>query len=208
LTSVLLLASARAEEIWRFNAAGVADRPSTIIGRPQRVDLKDGTALSFDGEHDCVVVPSLPTAGSTSFTIEVLFCPAEGGAEAQRFLHMQDDAGRRALLEIRTNGKGGWWLDAFLRTDPSPDDRGLTLIDPQRVHPTGQWYWVAMRYDGHHLADFVNGEKELERAGQFSALGEGKVSIGSRQNLVYWFKGAIREIRFHREALPADKLQR
>ena len=32
--------------------------------------------------------------------------------------------------------------------------------------------------------------------------------LGVRQNKVYWFKGAIAEVRFHDTALPDEQLQR
>ena len=35
----------------------------------------------------------------------------------------------------------------------------------------------------------------------------GKTSLGVRQNLVYWFKGSLREVRFHPVALASAALQ-
>ena len=147
-----------------------------------------------------------PIAGAEQYTIEVLFMPAEGGLEEQRFVHVQDANTSRALIETRLNGKGGWWLDTFIYTPPS--EPGLALVDPKRVHPTGEWYWAALRYDGKTMAHFVNGQKELEGEFRFHPFGEGTVSLGVRQNKVFWFKGAIREVRFHRAALPEARLQR
>ena len=48
----------------------------------------------------------------------------------------------------------------------------------------------------------------MENSGQFTEFGEGQISLGVRQNKVFWFKGGIREVRFHREAIAADQLQR
>jgi hypothetical protein len=59
------------------------------------------------------------------------------------------------------------------------------------------------------MTHFVNGEKELEATDvKFGPLGPGKISLGVRQNRLYWFKGAIREVRFTPAALPPEKLQR
>ena len=198
----------RADEVWHLDGGprlgGHAVNP---VGAPRVIDVEGGKALAFDGAKDGLFVPTIPIAGADTFTLEVLFSPAPAGPEAQRFFHLQDTEGRRALMEIRTNGKD-WWLDAFLHTNLANGGKGLALIDPHRTHPTGKWYWVAMRYDGKTLADFVNGTKELEGPGHFAPLGDGKISLGVRQNLVYWFKGSIREVRFHREALRDDQLQR
>ena len=192
-----------APTVWRLDAvARVGGGETEVIGAPRVVD----GAVVFDGQQDGIFVPAIPIAGAPQFTIEVLFNPAEGGGEAQRFLHLEDGKTWRALIEIRVNGRGGWWLDTFMRT--SETDRGLALIDPQRVHPTDRWYWVALRYDGRTMAHFVNGVQELEGVAAFVPFGNGKVSLGVRQNKVYWFKGAMREVRFTRAALAVDALQR
>jgi hypothetical protein len=58
------------------------------------------------------------------------------------------------------------------------------------------------------MTSFVNGQQELQGDVEFPGFGDGKVSVGVRQNKVYWFKGAIREVRYHDEALAPEKLQR
>jgi hypothetical protein len=192
-----------ATTIWRLDdVARVDGRATEVIGAPRVVD---GAAV-FDGKQDGIFVPEIPIAGAKQFTIDVCFNPAEGGGEAPRFLHLEDTKTWRALIEIRPHGRGGWWLDTHARMGDS--DRGLTLIDPQRVHPTNQWHWVALRYDGVTMMHFVNGVKELEGDVKFGPLADGKVSLGVRQNKVYWFKGAIREVRFTRAAIESERLQR
>jgi Concanavalin A-like lectin/glucanases superfamily len=170
------------------------------IGRGPRGEA----ALEFNGRNDGVVLPVNPLAGKPHFTIEVLFKPAPGGETEQRFFHVQDEAGRRALLEIRLNREGGWWLDTFLRAG----DASLALIDPRKVHPADRWHWVALRYDGKQMAGFVNGEKETQGTVAFGAMGPGEVALGVRLNRIYWFKGAIREVRFHASAIEPSALQR
>lgn len=209
LLATLAGRAAGANEVWRLdNLKRIGAYPVTVVGAPRVVAVPGGRAMAFDGVRDGIFVPAIPIAQAKAFTIEVLFSPATDGPEAQRFMHFQDTVGRRGTMEIRNNGRGQWWLDTFLRTDLAPAGKGVTLIDPERVHPTGRWYWVALRYDGKTMADFVNGRKELEQVHTFEVIGDGTTSLGVRQNLVYWFKGAIREVRFHREALPEDKLQR
>lgn len=203
-----LFHAASAEEVWRFDRLPeVAGHRAKVVGEPKPAKSPDGPAASFDGKADGVFVPSVPIAGAKAFTIEVLFYPQLGGEEAQRFVHVQDKAGKRGLLEVRANDRG-WWLDTFLRTGEKWGDKGLVLIDPARVHAAGKWYWVALRYDGQHMASFVNGAKELEGEIAFPPFTDGSVSVGVRQNLISWFKGAIAEVRFHREAVPEEKLQR
>jgi hypothetical protein len=207
LVSALLLSRALAAEgtttVWSLadvrKIGGVA---TEVLGVPKAAD---GAAV-FDGAHDGVFVPALPLAGAKEFTIEILFSPAEGGPPEQRFFHLQDMAESRVMIETRLDGKGGWWLDTFLGTPKG----GTPLIDPKLVHPTNKFYWAAVRYDGNTMTAFVNGQKELEASGvKFGPfVVDGKVSLGVRQNKVYWFKGAIREVRFTPAALAPEKLQK
>jgi hypothetical protein len=196
-----------AEIVWLLDNIGkIGGHVVTVAGAPRVEAVAGEKAVVFDGVKDGIFVPAIPFAGAKHYTIEILFQPREGGPSAQRFLHAQDAAEHRALIETRLDGKGGWWLDTYILTGAPAS--GVTLIDPARVHPTGQWYWAALRYDGKIMAHFVNGRKELERAATFEPFGAGQTSLGVRQNRVYWFKGAIREVRFHTEAVPDEKLQR
>lgn len=211
LLAVFLLAAAlpAAEPvIWRLETpAKVAEHATRVVGEPKAERSTAGAAISFGGVRDGIFVPENPLAGATAYTIEVRFRPAAGGAEAQRFFHLQDERGYRALLETRLDGKGGWWLDTFIQTSETRGS-GVTLIDPAKVHPVDQWYWVALRYDGRVMAHFVEGKKEIEAAGKFVPFSAGSISLGVRQTLVYWFKGEIAEVRFHREAIAEGKMQR
>lgn len=185
--------------------AAVGGHAATVLGQPRIATGPDGAAFFFNGTSDGLLVPANPLAGWAQFTVEVLFQPAEGGLAEQRFVHIQDDAGWRVMIETRLDGKGGWWLDTFLG-----DGRNIRqpLIDPSRVHPTGRWYWVALTYDGKRMTHFINGEPELAADVSFGPMGPGQISLGVRQNKVYWFKGGIREVRFHPGALPPSVLQR
>jgi hypothetical protein len=173
----------------------------TILGKPQADEAR--RAVIFNGVDEGIVVPVNPIAGWAQFTIEVLFEPAAGGAEAQRFVHLEDERGARALLELRSLEDGRWCLDTFLFSGTSR----LTLIDRARLHPAGRWYWVALRYDGRRMASFVNGAAELEGEVAVAPLAAGRTSLGVRLNQISWFKGAIREVRFHPTAPAPDQLQ-
>lgn len=205
--ALLLRSAASGEEpvVWRVdNLARIGGRPpAEILGAPR---VADGTA-EFDGGRDGILLDVNPLAGLRAFTVEVLFWPAEGGPEAQRFVHFEDAAGARMLFETRLDGRGGWWLDTFLR-DPRVPGRGHALIDPRFTHPTGRWYWAALRYDGRRMTSYVNGVQELEAAYAFGPMGAGRTSLGVRQNRVYWFRGRIGELRIHPRALAPKELQR
>lgn len=204
---VLAAPAAAAEAIWRLSdLAKVGEFPTTIEGAPRVTTGPHGPAIEFDGKRDGLFLAPSTLRDAKVFTIEILFRPDEGGPAEQRFFHLQDKGGARAMIETRLDGRGHWWLDTFL-TSGAPK-AGVALIDATRVHPTGEWTWVALRYDGQRVAHFVNGTKELEQPARFTAFGECLLSLGVRQNKVYWFKGAIAEVRLHDRALPDEQLQR
>jgi len=108
------------------------------------------------------------------------------------------------LMETRV-GDGAWSLDTFLRTS---DADKLTLLDRAQTQPADRWYWAALVYDGKTMSHYVNGAKQLEGEVAFTPMGPGRISLGVRQNRVYWFKGCIAEVRFARGAIPAARLRR
>ncbi len=191
--------------VWRLDrAAEVGGHATEVLGAPQVAGDPAGPALAFNGTSDGLFVPVNPLAGASAFSLEVLFNPAADGPAEQRFLHVQDAATNRALLEIRLAG-GTWALDAFLF---SPVNKGrLVLLDPTKRHPAGRWTWVAVVYDGRRLTSYIDGVKELEGDVTIPPFGAGRVSLGVRQNKVYWFKGGLREVRWHTTALKAEELQ-
>jgi hypothetical protein len=199
-------ANATAPVVWTLDsAASVGGHKPEILGAPQIVDEDTGwPSARFNGLDDGLVVPVNPLAGWRQFTIEVLFLPEPNGPAAQRFVHLADDNARRVLLETRSPDGASWSLDTFLRGEKDE----CTLRDMTKLHPTGRWTWVALVYDGRTMTDYVNGVKEFEAEVSFEPMTSGRTSLGVRLDRQYWFKGFIKEIRFHRTALTPEALQR
>lgn len=196
--------------MWRLDQTSpIGGHTAIVLGAPQ-VDSGD-RALHFNGSSDGLLVPVNPFAGWAEFTVEALIDPDANGPAEQRFLHIQDhldgtgDPGSRVLMEIRIDG-ASWALDTYLFSEKTKSR--LALLDRTRLHPAGRWTWVALVYGHGHMASYVDGVKELEGDVDIPPLGAGQVSLGVRQNKVYWFKGAIREVRFHPVALTPEQLQR
>jgi hypothetical protein len=193
--------------IWRFEDVQGGGRPApTVLGNPRPV-IEDGRkALRFNGESDGLILAQNPIEGRRTFTIEVLFKPDDHAPPAQRFVHLEDSKLNRALIETRVTPDGHWYLDTYLHTGAT--DKGVTLVDREKLHPCNRWYWAALVYDGKVMSHFVNGAKEKEGVIDFGPMAEGRTSVGVRLNQVFWFKGAIAEVRFHSRAVPAGELQR
>jgi hypothetical protein len=189
--------------VWTLrDAARVGGQATEVIGNPRVSGSEADTAVFFDGTGDGIFVPVVPIAGWQAFTIQVRFKPDGSGNEEQRFLHLEDEHKRRALMETRMK-KGQWSLDTFLFQDAT---HKLTLLDRTKLHPTDRWYWVALVYDGSKMSHYVDGGLELAGDVAFAPMTTGRTSIGVRQNRVSWFKGAIAEVRFTPAALPANQL--
>lgn len=193
-------------KIWRMGeTTQVGGYPATVLGAPKAIDEAGSKAVYFDGVGDGLLLPVNPLEGLATFTIEALINPSGDGQEEQRFLHAQDKLGSRALLEIRLKD-GQWALDSFLRSEKTQANRAQ--LDRTKLHPANGWTWVALVYANGRMAHFINGLKEMEGEVDFPPMGPGQISLGMRQNKVFWFKGSIREVRFHPAALTPEELQR
>lgn len=197
---------------WQLDRADrIGGLTPTVLGAPAVRSDTAGAALFFNGASDGLLLPVNPIGGWPAFTIEALIKPEANGPAEQRFLHIQDhlgaagDPGSRVLMEIRIDG-ANWALDTFLFSESTKSK--LPLLDRTKLHPTGRWTWVALVYAHGHMAHYIDGVKELEGDVDIPPMSAGQISLGVRQNKVYWFKGGIREVRFHPAALAAAELQR
>ncbi len=176
-----------------------------VLGAPAVASAAGLEGLRFDGVDDGLIAECNPLCGAGAFAVELLIAPAAGGPEEQRFLHMEDEAGRRMLLELRMVGTDAWALDSYLHED---GDNRRMLLDTAKSHPAGRWTWVALRYDGTTMRHYVNGVLEGEGPVAVQPFVAGRMSLGVRLNQVSWYKGLIREVRVHRIDLAPEDLQR
>lgn len=192
-------------EIWTFDRIQeIGGYPTRAIGHPRVIDTPLGRAVEFNGLDDALFIDAHPLAGAETFTWEAIFQPDPGGGPEQRFFHLQErNSENRLLFEIRVLG-GRWCLDSFAMSPAG----SKTLIDRERLHPLGNWYHVAMVYDGREFRHYVNGVLEGAAELKLSPQGDGHASVGARINRVSFFKGAIRLSRMTRGALaPAEFLK-
>ena len=175
------------------------------LGDPKIIETGKGKAIVFDGVDDGIFIDNDPVAGAEAFTIEANFRPDAGGGKEQRWLHIEDteNAETRVLLEIRLDGNE-WFLDTFIKSG----DHRSPLYAENFKHPVGQWFHVALVYDGKEMRHYINGQLELFGKITAKPFGKGITSIGVRQNKVYWFKGAVRKARFTNRALSPDQFMK
>lgn len=184
---------------WEMADLIARDSLLRIAGHPLILEGSHGKAVAFNGSTDGLFLSEMPLAHLESFTIEAILAPASRGNFEQRFFHTGEIRGDRALLELRSTG-AHWYLDAFLQSG----NQKMTLIDPQRLHPSDQWYHVAFVVDRGELSTYVDGKRELAGQITFVPFQSGKTSIGVRLNEQSWFKGVIAQIRITPKALKAS----
>lgn len=191
--------------VWKIdNLKEIGSSTLTITGQPRVIKDSNKKAILFDGKGDGILINRNPIAGARAFTIEAIFRPDAGGEFEQRWLHVQDDKiDDRALLEIRVKGNE-WFLDTFIKSG----ENRLALFAENFKHPVGDWYHVALVFDGAMMRHYVNGQEEMAGPLTISFLGPGKTSLGVRMNHVSWFKGAIREVRFTQRALAPNQFMK
>ncbi len=127
------------------------------------------------------------------------------GPEEQRIFHLGTVSGDRVLVETRLPGNDEWFLDTFIASGAS----NRTLFNRDKRHPLGQWYHLALVFDGTVMRNYVNGIKENMGRIDFSAHQDGSTSIGVRLNKVCWFRGLFSRIRISERALkPKDFISR
>ena len=196
---------------WTADAGGALGTAAALrLGEPKLESSPHGNVLCFDGVDDGLVFEQNPIAGMSQFTIQVLFRPDASGTpetpSEQRFVHFEQGSATtpqspRVLIETRVVGDR-WFLDTYLRTAGG----SKALIDPEKKHPVGRWYWVALSYGGGTMRQYIDRQLELEGAIPFEPLCSGRASLGVRLNRVSWFKGCLRELRVTPSVLPAAEL--
>jgi hypothetical protein len=204
--AVRLAASAPEPTIWRLDRLDeIGGVTPEVVGAPRVERDATGGFLVFDGQKDGLYVPLNPLRDLDQFTIEICFRAEPDGPPEPRFLHVQDEANNRALIELRI-ADGTFAVDTYLGSTTRKSR--LPLLDLSLRHPTRRWTWVALVFDRGRMEHFVNGQRELGGTVDFRSTAAGRVSLGMRGNQVHRFKGAIREVRWHRSALVPASLQR
>ena len=202
IAGLAICAGLAAAETWRIdNLESIGGHPATVLGHPIIVPAPGGKALEFNGINDAVFLNVHPLAAAKTWTWEVIFRPASGGAPEQRFFHLQEDGSdNRMLFEIRVIGNQ-WCLDAFVKSG----DVQQVLLDRTRLHSLDTWHHAAAVYDGHQFRNYVDGVLEGSAEIHLEPQKAGQTSLGVRINKVNFFKGAILRARMTPRALSPQE---
>src|SRR5262245_5813553 len=188
--------------VWNVdNLESIGGHKVRVVGKPRVIETDRGKAIEFDGKGDGLIVAANPLTGLKEVTVEVIFRLAAGGPKEQRFLHFQQkESEDRLLFETRLTDDGRWFLDTHLQVGKAQ----RTLFAEKFPHALGTWHHAATVVDGKTMRHYVDGKEELAGDIQAAPLAAGQTSIGMRFNEVFWFQGAIRQIRITPAVLKSD----
>lgn len=173
----------------------------SILGNPAITDSPFGDAVFFDGENDAIQLDYNPLKGLSRFTVEVVMRPDGDGPPQQRYLHFGLSDGDRVLMETRVRDDRRWYHDSFVQSG----EFQYVQKDPDLLHPTDEWYHVALVFDNGTYSTWLNGVKELEGSLPFTPHTSGRTSIGVRINEVFWYHGYFHRIRISNRPLNPDE---
>ncbi len=178
--------------------------PSQIQGQPKIIQTKLGPAVEFNGSTDGVFLPSVPVAGMDEITLEVIMNQYGSANFENRYLHIGEINGPRIMFETRVTPENFWYADFFVVMTQGTET--ALMIDPAKTHPADKWYNVTLVGTKDGVKGYVNGVLEGEVAINYrDMIKTGQTSVGVRQNLRSWFKGAVYKIRVTPKALTPDQ---
>lgn len=188
------------------NTTSIAGHTPTVMGTPTVTPMDAGTAVCFDGTTDGLLFATNPIQGMQQFTIQTLVYPEIAGTPQPRILHLggpgANDA--RLVIQMRPDGATSWHLlvGFFWGTVST------TIEDTASIHPSNQWYWLAVTYDGQTARVYVNGVLEDSMALTFGPMAAGSMSLAARQTAANFFPGCMRDVEFFNTALAAAQLHK
>lgn len=188
---------------WNLDQLGtIGGNKVTVVGQPKVIDAPGGKALEFGGVDDGIFLDTNPLAGLKQFTVEVIFKPYADGPKEQRFFHLQESGSEnRVLFETRLTDDRQWFLDTFVKSGTGD----YTQLAKDSPHPLGPWYAAALTVDSKQMKHYVNGKQELSTDITFVPQAAGGTSLGVRFNKVFWYKGAIRQVRITPRVLTPEE---
>ncbi|MCC5788572.1 MAG: hypothetical protein JJT75_02975 [Opitutales bacterium] len=170
---------------------------TVVRGAPEIRSLEASAfpaVVLFNGREDQIVIPGNPLSKAREFTLEALFFPFAEGEEEQRFVHLQNEKGEdRILLETRlTEDRQHWYGDTII----AAGEQITFLNDPQKLHPTGAWATMALRFANGQMEQWVNRQQELTAPAEYQPWAVGRISLGQRLNRISPFAGSLAALRF------------
>jgi hypothetical protein len=185
------------------NTTKIGGFTTTVMGTPTVTAMSTGTAVCFDGNQDGLLLNTNPIQGMQRFTIEALVFPEFTGTADTRIIQITDTNNLRLVMGMRSDPAGNW----HALVTSSGGGPATTIENTSNPHPSNQWYWLTVTYDGQAARVYVNGVLESSRNLTFGPMAAGSASLATRPNGQN-FPGCMRDMKFFASALPAAQLDK
>jgi glucose/arabinose dehydrogenase len=179
--------------------SGNGNTGSLTSGAARTASGKYGSAASFDGTDDVMVVPDANSLDlSSGMTLEAWVYPTTTLSNWKAILQKESDA---YFLNGNTSndkvGVGGTFAGSC-----------CTVLESPGALPANQWTHVAGTYDGAQLRLYLNGTQVASQArtGSLQVTGS-PLRIGGNTYSTEFFPGRIDEVRVYNRALSQSEIQ-
>lgn len=164
---------------------------------------KSGSALEFDGEESCVMVPDSPALRlEEEFTLEAWVRPASERGFAPIFF--KEDSENNYGYTLMAGGSEWGVPTAFINdaTWPVPE------VEAEEELENDVWSHVALTEDGSHMRLYVDGKLVASGPSGGSIESDGALRIGCGDNFGFedYFEGRIDEPRVFDRALSGAEV--
>jgi len=190
---------------WKFNEnAGNTASDSqganngSILGPQWTSDGAEGSALTFDGVNDFVLVTNADNL-NVSDQITIMAWAKTSENKTAKIVEKGDWDGN-SILQDHWNGWAGQIRTASNQSYSLNWGNGIPVYD--------EWYHIALTYNGAVLKLFVNGQltNSKQVTGELHINGRDFV-IGSNNGAQKFFHGSIDDVRFFNKALTQTEIQ-
>ena len=190
---------------WKFNensgssaADSKGNNTGTVLGPQWTSDGTEGSALSFDGENDFVLVTNAANLNVTDQITMMAWAKTVENKTAK--IVEKGDWDGHGILQDKWNGWGGQ-----IRT---ASNKSYSLKWNNGIPEYNKWYHIALTYNGAVLKLYVNGQLTNSKpvTGKLHVNGRDFV-IGSNNGAQKFFHGSIDDVRFFNSALTQTEIQ-
>ena len=175
----------------------------TINGDPKWVEGRFGKGLEFDGVDDYVAVPDSDSLDIDGDRITIVaWIKGSGWPAANHIVRKLHDQAQGHIYVLRVQPDK---IRAYIATDvkPSPGYQ----VDGATPLKVGEWYHVALVYDGNEIRIYLNGELDgsLPASGNIETS-DAELRIG-RGDPAGYFAGVIDEVAIFDAALSEEEIR-
>jgi hypothetical protein len=165
---------------------------------------KVGTAASFDGTNDQIIIPDSPSLRTRQFTIALWVNPRQVKSDYQPLIAKEDSSGKNRNYWLSMQGSStrihyAVWASDCVTSIAGDSISQLTM---------NNWTHVVLTFDGSRESIYINGTLEGFVATPASLCQAAvPIKIGKETSAFQPFNGSLDDIRIYSAALDATSVR-